>query len=101
MRHKRKSINQRIHAKRRFLERYGMTFSTRDLDAIVSQIKTGQASFISRQSLRVTIWDVFYCGTLMRVVYDKNTKNIVTVFPHETQAEGPTKETNQNGTDVR
>lgn len=85
-----KKIGQRIHAKKRFMERYGLSVTTKDLGVMVSQIQNGQAEFIRRASTRVTIWDILFESKKMRVVYDRNTHNIVTVFPlnvHNAQKE--------------
>lgn len=74
--------NQRRHAKQRFYERHGFDLSNDDLDYIRGSIKKNrEAVFISRQSNRVSIWDVQYRGRTVRVVYDKVRQNVVTVLP--------------------
>ncbi len=71
---------QRIHAKKRFLERTGHELLTADLEAIILQIQQGRAVFVKKQSNRVSHWEVDHQGTPLRVVYDKSTKQIVTIL---------------------
>ena len=75
--------SQRLHAKKRFLERCGIKLTTKDLDNLRSQIVDGNAELIRKQSNRVSVWKINFNGTEVEVVYDKNTKNIVTVLPNE------------------
>lgn len=39
--------------------------------------------FISRQSLRITLWCIIYKAKRLWAVYDKNHKTIVTFLPEE------------------
>lgn len=73
--------SERIHAKRRALERFGLELNRQDLRSIVDIIQKQQARFIERQSLRVTIWEVMYSGQLMRAVYDSKRKAVVSFLP--------------------
>lgn len=72
---------QRDHCKRRFRERYGIDFNRHVRREFVKLIQHNQCHFIEKQSNRVSVWDVIYGGQVFRVVYDKERKNIVTVFP--------------------
>jgi hypothetical protein len=81
---KSKSESQRIHAKRRFLERHGINFTRHLRREFVKLIQTHQCHFVERQSHRVTVWDLIHEGEVYRVVYDSRTSNIVTVYPKET-----------------
>jgi hypothetical protein len=76
---------QTVHAKRRGLERYQIEATENDLRHIVNLIQKNKATFVSRQSLRVSIWDVgvdFGTGDkTVRVVYDRDRKTIVTFLP--------------------
>ena len=65
------------------VERHGLTLTQTQHDELVKQIQTGRATFIERQSNRVTLWSIQHSGTEVRVVYDRNTKNIVTALPTE------------------
>ena len=76
-----KKINERIHAKRRALERYGLSLTTGDLREIQQQIQTQEnALFVRRRSRRVSLWEVIYKNTPMYVVYDKLRDSVVTVL---------------------
>ena len=68
------------HAKIRFIQRAGMLPERADFEDMVKQIQTGKAKFVDRQSKRVTRWRVDYAGKDRLVVYDKNTKQIVTIL---------------------
>ena len=48
---------------------------------LVKKIQKAQATFIKRQSNRVTLFDVEYKEKILRVVYDSVRKSIVTVLP--------------------
>lgn len=80
-----KAKAQRIHAKRRALQREAVLLTRADMRLMVQQIQAGKATFVRRQSLRVTLWDVAFRDhpVPMRVVYDKLRKNIVTILPRE------------------
>tara|TARA_Y100000034_G_scaffold91156_1_gene109940 strand:+ start:1008 stop:1268 length:261 start_codon:yes stop_codon:yes gene_type:complete len=77
-----KTKAQRIHAKKRFVERYGLDFTRHVRREFCRRIqKQEKARFIERQSTRVSVWDVEYEEKIYRVVYDKIRKSIVTVLP--------------------
>lgn len=81
-----KHLSERVHAKRRALSRFGVSLSTADLQAIVASIQShdGQgpaATFLSRTSNRVTLWEVELAGQKAIAVYDTNRQEIVTVYP--------------------
>jgi len=80
-----KAKAQTRHAKRRAMERYGITMNT---ESLVRQIQTGQdAIFVWKQSRRVSHWDVVYKGEMLRVVYDKERQTVITVLPKEARDE--------------
>lgn len=79
---------QKRHAKRRFQTRLGISL-TQDIHALlVKKIQKGEATKVEKQSNRVSIWDIPVSGLFrdnpemdsIRVVYDSNTKNIVTAL---------------------
>jgi hypothetical protein len=72
----------KTHARKRFMQRYGLTLSRRVHDHMVQQIQTGKSILIDKQSLRVTVRDVTFDGNVYRVVYDNKRHCIVTVLPH-------------------
>jgi hypothetical protein len=78
-----KYVCQIKHAQRRALERYGIHCSYADLISIRDQIQSQRATFVERQSHRVTVWDLTHQQKEVRVVYDSQRKMIVTFLPPE------------------
>lgn len=78
-----KSVCQRIHAKRRAVERYSLDLNRQDLRNIVTVIQSNKATPVEKQSHRVTVFDLTYNEVDVRVVYDKQRKTIVTFLPKE------------------
>lgn len=78
-----KRIAQRIHAKRRASERYGLTLNRHEMRGIVTQIRRGKAKFLSRESNRLTHWIAKIHGNDTRIVYDSERHTIVTFLPPE------------------
>lgn len=76
-----KAKAQRRHAQRRARGRYGVHLNRADLDAMVRQIQAGKATFLRRQSGRVSLFAVDMQGLRVPVVYDRKRKTIVTVLP--------------------
>lgn len=76
---KRKS--QKVHAKRRFIQRFGLFLSDQQYEQIVRDIQSQKAQFIEKQSNRVTLWRVIVEDNEVVVVYDKERKSISTVLP--------------------
>ncbi|HEV8658922.1 MAG TPA: hypothetical protein VGS96_09840 [Thermoanaerobaculia bacterium] len=95
-----KARSQSRHAKRRALERYDLFLTDQDLTHMADAIrkstgKTEEATFVLRQSLRVSLWDVLVKGKVCRVVYDRQRRTIVSFLPegalgldHDDGAEG-------------
>lgn len=74
--------NERVHARRRCLERLGFQL-TREMERqLVHDIQYGNARFIARQSLTISIFLVRLNGCQTFVVYDKQHKQIVTIMPY-------------------
>lgn len=76
-----KKLAQRIHAKYRAQQRYGLSLNRHDLRRLVDQIQAGNAQVIKRSSLRVSVLELAIDGLVFRVVYDHKRKNIVTFLP--------------------
>lgn len=76
-----KSTNQKRHARRRAAERYDLDLHQDAQQKIIRAIQGGEAKFIRRQSLRVTVWEVEFEGRKLPVVYDRKRKTIATVLP--------------------
>lgn len=78
-----KKLSQRAHAKRRFIERTGTTLSKALRRDLVRRIQDGKATFLDKQSNRVSLWKVPELTGDHVLVYDKRTHEIVTVLPLE------------------
>ena len=72
----------RSHTKKRAKQRYGVTLNNAKIQKIVSMIHQGR---VVRDHGRLTnsrsMFDVCLDGQVMRVVYSKTTKTLVTVLP--------------------
>lgn len=79
---------QKRHAKRRFQARLGIPLTQELHNFLVKKIQNNEAVKVEKQSNRVSVWDINIKGLLLnnpeidfvRVVYDSNTKNIVTTL---------------------
>jgi len=69
------------HAKHRFETRFDTTLNDGEYLNLVKQIQDGEAEFVERQSNRVTVWNVALNEKVVRVIYDKRTKVIVSALP--------------------
>ena len=75
-----KRRNQIKHARRRFKDRFDISLNDNQYKQLINRIKKGKATFVRRQSNRVSLWDIDFEGHLIRVVYDKKTSVIVTAL---------------------
>lgn len=75
-----------VHVGRRAMERFGLELTTVDQDIICNMICGEKATFVRRESHRVTVWDVTYNGANMRVCYDKERGQLITVIPSPSSA---------------
>lgn len=84
-----KEQSQNIHARRRFYQRFGIKL-TKELKAdIIRLIQQGFATHVEKQTNRVSLFDVFIEDRIVRVVYDKHRKNIVSaLYPEGIENEG-------------
>ena len=80
-----KKKSERIHAKRRALERYDLNLTKVVRNQIKSKIQKNDGTFLYRQSRRVTIWEVAHENKMYKVVYDTLRGEIVTFLPQETE----------------
>jgi hypothetical protein len=88
---------EQIHARRRAKERYDVNLNKDARRQIVHQIqcglenlsqtttqdslRTSSATFLAKQSNRVTEWEVPYEGQDLHVLYDKKRKTLITCLP--------------------
>ncbi len=77
---------QRKHAQRRLAERHGITLNSKYRSGILRKIKDGRCTRVENQATRM-ILDVCYDGKVLRVVYNKITNDIITVFPKDKNVE--------------
>jgi len=80
-----KKVSQKKHAKKRFNTRVGISLTDELHTFLVNKIQKGEGQKVEKQSNRVSIWDINVKNILpenedLRVVYDKSTKNIVTIL---------------------
>lgn len=72
---------ERLHARKRASERYGIELNSKLRSNAVDQIQKGTAQFLCRESHRVTVWNVSINDILARVVYDSQRHEIITFLP--------------------
>lgn len=80
-----KNKSQKSHAKKRFNTRLGISLTPELHRFLIRKIQTNQAIRVEKQSNRISVWDIGVSEFLpnineLRVVYDCNTKNIVTLL---------------------
>tara|TARA_R110002020_G_scaffold457122_2_gene673932 strand:+ start:3098 stop:3418 length:321 start_codon:yes stop_codon:yes gene_type:complete len=78
-----KSVNQKIHCKKRCLERFGFEPNRHTFREWVEAIQNGKAKPIYKQSQRVTIFDYNHYGHKMRLVYDNKRKVVCTTLTQD------------------
>ena len=77
-----KELRQKKHGKRRLRERFGISLSDRDYEDLVNKIQNDETTYVEKQSCRISVFDVKLLDEVVRVVYDKSRKTIVTaLFP--------------------
>lgn len=76
-----KKFGQRIHAKLRAEQRFGIKLNRDDIKNIVHMIKNSKSFFVRRASKVKSGHAVHYKGNKFYTVYDKTTQTITTVMP--------------------
>jgi len=76
-----KALNLRWHTKKRIFERYGIILNRNLLNEIKKKIKTGNADFLKRHSLRVKEIEVLVEAKNVRLLYDANRHEVITCLP--------------------
>lgn len=74
---------QQRHARVRAQERYGLEFGPATREAVLRAIQTGRSEHVAKQSHRVSVHDVEVDGATVRVVYDRQRKEVVTFLRPE------------------
>jgi hypothetical protein len=76
-----KKVNERLHFKSRFKERFGVEINRHDIRELVNNIRSGDnVTLVERQSARVSIYRTRLKGHRCIVVYDRNRKSPVTCW---------------------
>lgn len=78
-----KKYAQRVHAKNRLKERYGIEINRHDYIALCSMIQNNHGIFMVRQSRNRSIWVLRFQQKWLAVVYDKERKQIASFLPPE------------------
>ena len=78
-----KRQGQRMHARRRALERYGLNCGPRTRNALLEAIQNSDAVFLESYSNRQKVFAVNYGEQYYPVVYDNRRHEIVTFLPRE------------------
>lgn len=100
-----KKESQRIHAKKRHLERHGTEINRETYRQLISYIKGGKRNytdgttciFLERQSERIAKFEIKTLDSSYIVVYDRKRCNIVTfLLPEEQYLEVLKGEINEN-----
>jgi hypothetical protein len=69
---------QKIHAKRRVMERYNLSLKNKDLYSIGQKIIKGESCFKRKINNRLKVHEVEYGGQILKVVYDSIRHTVVT-----------------------
>ena len=76
-----KRISNRIHARKRAKQRFGMNL-TKELESrIVKRIQAGHTEPLGKQSNTRSLHLVEVDGVTMRVAYDRSRSSLVTILP--------------------
>lgn len=78
-----KTKQERLHAKKRAMQRFGIQFGKKHEHDIINQIRTNKATFIRRESLRVTVWRVLLNQIPAIAIYDSYRHVIVSLWPEK------------------
>lgn len=70
----------RKHAKARAIQRYAVLLTSKDLLNIRDLIQSGKAQFLEHMTLDRGLFQVEYKERVMKVIYSKRHKTIVTVL---------------------
>lgn len=82
--HKKNSPKRRcekLHAKKRFWQRFREDLSNKELTEICAKLQNQQYKFIERQSYRITIWQGIVKEKEVYMVYDSKRNVIVSFMP--------------------
>lgn len=79
-----KTKGERIHSTKRFLERFNINLTLEKRERIIRKIQNRhiekEAILIEKQTNRISLYDVIVENQVVRIVYDKIRKEIVTAL---------------------
>ena len=75
-----KKKNVKVHFKRRSLERLGFIVDEKNL---IKKIQNQELEFVYSQSNRRKVYRVEYMDKKYLTIYDKERKQLITIFPDE------------------
>jgi hypothetical protein len=78
-----KKKSQMRHFRKRWVERVGELMTREKHEIIIQLIQNGQSKLIRKRSNRVSIHKIDLDDISYEIVYDKQRKQIVTVFPRK------------------
>lgn len=80
-----KEKSQKIHARKRGMQRYGLQIGPKTYDQLCNRIqnKGPEVVFLLKESNRVSHFAIKHDGDWLPVVYDKERGTIVTFLPKE------------------
>ena len=78
MKKMRKAESQRIHAKKRAAERFGVELDDASINRIIQDIQSGKTECLYRRTNRISVHLIELAGRLAQCAYDKDRKQIVT-----------------------
>lgn len=73
-----KRVAQQRHAQRRLIERFGIELGTADLTRLADRIAAGDATYVEPGRNGCAIYELEHDGHLLRLVYDRRRRTIVT-----------------------
>lgn len=76
-----KRIAERMHTKMRLVKRYDMVVNRAQLKEMVDKIRNGKSKLLYRSSNNRSVWLVPYNNRAIKVVYDNQRGEIITVLP--------------------
>ncbi len=78
-----KTISQKLHFKKRFLERVGIDCDRRLHNEILSNVQNGKYKVHCKQSNRVTVFEMNHESRDYLIFYDRMRKSLITIIPAE------------------
>ena len=78
-----KAYAEAAHFKRQLYRRYRVRLNRHEYRALCDVVRSGRATFLRRQSQRVSIYALEINGTTVPVVYDAMRHRLVTALPQE------------------